>query len=474
MQRRRGSGQSSKGQSTIGPGARKLSASTSLQQKIDSLTDELNEEREQRKAAADLLNVISRSGFDLQTVLDTLVESATRLCEADHAWLFQRNGDVFRWLASFGHATEVHSRIRKHFDNHVISVDRGSVVGRAALEARVINISDVLADPDYKYGDAQKIGGYRSVLGVPLWSKGGVVGAIFVGKIVPQPFTQKQIETVTNFAAQAVIAIDNTQLLTDLRESLARQTATSELLQVITSSPGNLTPVFNKMLENASRICEANFGTLVLEEAASEGSFRVVAMHNAPPEWAEKRTREPVFKPGPLNNVAIVKRSGQAQHIPDLRLDRSYLEGEPAAVAIANVGGARTLAVVPLLKENDVIGVFGMYRQEVRPFTDAQMHLLADFAAQAVIAIENARLLSELNTLNQKLEQRVAEQVNEIERMSKLRRFLPPQVADLIVASGAEKQLESHRREITALFCDLRGFTGFSESADPEDVMSLT
>ena len=174
-----------------------------------------------------------------------------------------------------------------------------------------------------------------------------------------------------------------------------------------------------------------------------------------------------------MNNVAIVKRTGQAQHIPDLRLDPSYREGEPAAVAIADVGGARTLAVVPLLKKNEVIGVFGMYRQEVRPFSDEQINLLANFAAQAVIAIENARLLNELNNLNQKLEQRVAYQVSEIERMGKLRRFLPPQVADLIVASGAEKQLESHRGEITALFCDLRGFTGFSESADPEDVMSL-
>ena len=148
------------------------------------------------------------------------------------------------------------------------------------------------------------------------------------------------------------------------------------------------------------------------------------------------------------------------------------LEG-PATAAIVELAGARTFLNVPMLKDNELIGTIGIYRQEVHPFTDKQIELVQNFAAQAVIAIENARLLNDLNKLNQQLEQRVADQVSEIERMGKLRRFLPPQVADLIVASGTEKQLESHRREITALFCDLRGFTGFSESSDPEDVMAL-
>jgi adenylate cyclase len=161
-------------------------------------------------------------------------------------------------------------------------------------------------------------------------------------------------------------------------------------------------------------------------------------------------------------------------HIADLAEERDYIErNNEGMIAAVELGGVRTHVVVPMLKDNELIGTFHLSRQEVRPFTDKQIALVTNFAAQAVIAIENARLLAELRDLNQQLEQRVADQVGEIERMGRLRRFLPPQVADLIVASGTEKQLEGHRREITALFCDLRGFTGFTESADAEDVMAL-
>jgi adenylate cyclase len=168
-------------------------------------------------------------------------------------------------------------------------------------------------------------------------------------------------------------------------------------------------------------------------------------------------------------------------HVADIAADRGYIElRTPEIVAAVELGGVRTLLAVPMLKENELIGAFTLLRQEIRPFTDKQIALVQNFATQAVVAIENARLLSELRQrtqeiakLNQQLEERVADQVGEIERMGRLRRFLPPQVADLIVASGTEKQLESHRREITALFCDLRGFTGFSETSDPEDVMAL-
>src|SRR5215831_10373146 len=230
--------------------------------KLTLIARELKEARQQQAATTDVLKVISRSTFDLQTVLDTLVESAVRLCDADHAWLFQREGEFFRWVASYGHATDVHERIRDYFRTLPVPVDRGSVTGRTALEAKVVQVPDVLADPEYTWSEAQKLGGYRAALGVPLLRKGHVVGVIFVAKTVPQPFTAKQIELVTTFADQAVIAIENTRLLNDLSESLEQQTAASQVLQVISSSSGELEPVFQAILASATRTCDAKFGLL--------------------------------------------------------------------------------------------------------------------------------------------------------------------------------------------------------------------
>ena len=232
------------------------------------------------------------------------------------------------------------------------------------------------------------------------------------------------------------------------------------------------------MLENAVRICDATFGNIYRWEG---DAVHLVASHNTPLAYAEHRRRSPLRfdqMPESLRRMVATKAPIQVEDI--LALSDDVEKRNPVVVAGVELGGQRTALNVPMLKENKLVGAFIVSRQEVRPFTDKQIDLVKNFAAQAVIAIENARLLNELRErtnevekLNQQLEQRVADQVGEIERMSRLRRFLPPQVADLIVASGSEKQLESHRREITALFCDLRGFTGFTESADAEDVMAL-
>jgi adenylate cyclase len=323
-----------------------------------------------------------------------------------------------------------------------------------------------------------ELGGIRTVLDVPMVKESELIGAFILSRQEVRPFTEKEIELVKNFAAQAVIAIENARLLNELRESLQEQTATSEVLQVISSSPGDLEPVFATMLEKAVRICDAKFGNVYRRDG---DRFQLVATHNAPPGYAEARKRLPQNGLNPksvLGRMAAVKA---VVHVADASLDAGYVEKRvPELVLAVEVGGLRTGLAVPMVKENELIGALTLCRQEVRPFTDKQIELVQNFAAQAVIAIENARLLKELRErtneiekLNQQLEQRVADQVGEIERMGRLRRFLPPQVADLIVASGTEKQLESHRREITALFCDLRGFTGFTESADAEDVMAL-
>jgi GAF domain-containing protein/CheY-like chemotaxis protein len=374
------------------------------------LLNELRESLQQQTATADVLKVISRSTFDLQAVLDTLVESATRLCDADHAWLFQREGDSLRWVASYGHATDVHARIRDFFKTRLAPVERGSVSGRAAQEGRVVHVPDVLVDPEYTWGDAQKIGGYRAALGVPLLRQGVVVGVIFVAKTVPQPFTAQQIELVTTFADQAVIAIENTRLLNELRqrtddlsEALEQQTATSEVLQVISSSPGELEPVFQAMLEKASDICEAKFGVLQLLEG---DGFRAVALHGVPPAYAERR-HESVLRPGPEHPLGRVRRTKQTVHVADI-----LAEPKSARGGLAELAGARTILNVPMLRENDLIGVISIYRQEIRPFTEKHIELVQNFAAQAVIAIENTRLLNELrqrtDDLSEALEQQTA------------------------------------------------------------------
>ena len=451
------------------------------------LLNELRQSLEQQTATADVLQVISRSPGDLEPVFATMLEQAVRICEASFGSMVLREGEMFRRVAIHDAPPEF---VDFHESRPTLRLSDAFALDQILRTKQAVQIGDAqVGEPDTPIA---KYGGARALLTVPLLKENEVIGALGVYRQEVRLFSDKQIALVENFAAQAVIAIENARLLnelrqrtTDLTEALEQQTATSEVLQVISSSPGALEPIFAAMLEKAVRICDANFGNIYRWDSETA---HLVAAHNTPPAFAEYRRRFPHHQPNPKLGIGRMFATKETLHVADATAASAYVEQrDPSAVAAVELGGVRSYIAVPMLKEGELVGGFTLCRQEVRPFADKQIALVQNFAAQAVIAIENARLLKELRErteqveaqsqevvkLNQQLEHRVADQVGEIERMSRLRRFLPPQVADLIVASGSEKQLESHRREITALFCDLRGFTGFSESADPEDVMTL-
>jgi GAF domain-containing protein len=379
---------------------------------VQARTRDLSESLQQQTATADVLKVISRSTFDLDAVFETLVQSAAQLCRADKAAILRLVDNKFHIAATHGFPAQ----FKEYMLAHPLGVDRGSIVGRAALERRTVQIPDILADPEFTITESQKRGGFRTVLGVPLMREGNPIGALFLTRGVVELFAQQQIDLVTTFADQAVIAIENVRLFDevqartrDLSESLQQQTATADVLKVISNSSGDLQPVFDAMLANATRICEARFGMMLLVE---EDGVRCVALHNAPPAFAELRRREPVIHPGPETAMGRLLATRRTVHIEDSMAERAYIEGDPVRRANADLAGARTIVAVPMLKDSTVIGAIGIFHQEVRPFTDKQIELVTGFASQAVIAIENARLLNELRhrtrDLTESLQQQTA------------------------------------------------------------------
>jgi len=446
------------------------------------LLNELRRSLEQQTATADVLRVISASPGELAPVFQGILENATRLCEANFGNMFLREGNGFRTVAIHSPPSAYTEWYERHPFLEPTKEYPHSNLARLIETKKILHNADLRLDRGYLEGYPQVVAlvddaGARTDVLVPMLKEDQLIGAIVIYRTEVRPFNETQIELVQNFAAQAVIAIEKARLLSELRQrttdltvSLEQQTAMSDVLKIISSSPSDLQPVFQAILANATRLCDAKFAALSLYDGEV---LRRAASFN-------EHLREQSWRPHPRSGAAKMVRTKQPVQISDLRTSPAYLEGDPTVMDIADRRGARTLLLVPMLKDAALVGLIGIYRREVQPFTEKQIALVQNFAAQAVIAIENTRLFNELRErteevvkLNQQLEKRVADQVNEIERMGRLRRFLPQQVADLIVASGTEKQLESHRREITALFCDLRGFTGFSESSDPEDVMAL-
>jgi signal transduction histidine kinase len=356
------------------------------------LKKKLAESLEQQTATADILRVISSSPTDIQPVLDSMVASSARLCEALDATIMLRDGDI---VVPSAHAGPIGVPFGAQQP-----LNRQWVTGRAVLEARTIHVPDLLHSDEYPLGrELARRRGHRATLVVPLLRDGKAIGAILVRRREARPFTANQIKLLETFADQAVIAIENVRLFDEvqartreLSEALEQQTATSEVLSVISNSPGELKAVFQAMLANAVRICGANFGNLYLREAEQ---FRIAAAHNTPPAMIEARRRMPIRTDTKMP-VSRVIRTKQTVHILDMRAEEAYLERDPLAVAAVELGGVRTLVIVPMLKEQEVIGTITIFRQEVRPFTDKQIELVSNFAKQAVIAIENARLLNEL------------------------------------------------------------------------------
>jgi two-component system, NtrC family, sensor kinase len=356
---------------------------------VARLARERDKLQQQQTAMAEILDVMSNSPTDLVPVFDSILSNATRLCDGNLAGLWRYDGQFLIGAAQYNASTEFVDK----YIGMKIELSRSGPARLAALERRTVHVADITAEP----GFSPKILQFeraRTVLAVPLLRKTELVGVIAIWRREVRPFNEQQIALVQTFAAQAAIAIENTRLLSELRESLHQQTATADVLKVISSSAGELQPVFKTMLAKAVELCEASFGAMWLVDG--EG-YRTAAMHGDLPQAYLKQWRSGTLHL-PRTDIPLVRatRSRKTVHTPDMRNEPAYLDGDPLAVSAADIGGIRTLITVPMRKDNEAIGAITIYRREVRPFTDKQIDLVESFAAQAVIAIENTRLLNEL------------------------------------------------------------------------------
>ena len=368
---------------------------------VQARSRELSESLEQQTATADVLKVISRSTFDLQTVLNTLIESAVRLCEADGGAITRQKGQLFYRTAFYGLPHELLELTK----DVPVEPGRGTAMGRALLEGEVVQIPDVMDDPEYTWTDVQKLGAFRTILGVPLMREGTPTGVLSLLRNRVQPFSEKQIELVTTFADQAVIAIENVRLFEEvqarsreLAEALEQQTATSEILGVIAASPTNVEPVLRTVAESACRLCEAYDSVIALRE---HDRLRIRAHHGPIPvdfaEWPIGR--------GWVTGRAFVDR--EPVHVHDLQASvDEFPDGSTFALRL----GHRTMLAVPLMRKGEAIGALSLRRTEVKPFTDKQIELVSTFADQAVIAIENVRLFDEVQARSRELSESLEQQ----------------------------------------------------------------
>src|SRR5712692_10348370 len=366
-----------------------------LQAKNANLTEAL----EQQTATSEILRVISQSPTDVQPVFDAVAESAARLCESLDAHIFRRDGDLLRLVAH-------HGSIPIQF---TLPLVRGTANGRAVLDGRAVHVVDMQTEVDgFPEGseNARRMG-HRTTLNVPLMREGVAIGAIGVRRNEALLFTERQVALLQTFADQAVIAIENARLFKELEErnselrvALEQQTATSELLRVIGRSTFDLQPVFEALAENAIRLCAAERAFIWRPDGQV---LRPVVIHNATPALREFAERNPI-PPGRNSGAARAALERRTVHIPDALADPDYTFGA------RQVDPIRTVLAIPMLRADELLGVIAIYRLEVRPFTDSQIALMETFADQAAIAIENARLLTELQTKNADLTEALEQQ----------------------------------------------------------------
>ena len=374
------------------------------------LLEELRESLQQQTATADVLKVISRSAFDLQTVLDTLTHSAANLCEAENAWIFRRFGEIYRFSASFGFSETSHTRIKEFLSPLDVKPGPGTMIGRTAKACEPVQIVDVLRDEEYSWGELQKIAGYRSVMGVPLLRDGETIGILALSRTEVRPFTEKQVELATTFADQAVIAIENVRLFeevqartTELQQSLEYQTATSDVLGVISRSPNEIQPVFDAIVHTTKRLCEADDAHIFRLE---DGEYKLVAHLNS--EMAKYLTEYLLSHPirhGEKGSVTARAASClRPVHVPDTTADPEYDKG-----LIGQAG--RSVLAVPLVRNDTAIGVITVQREVNRPFTQKQIGLVSTFADQAVISINNVELFDTVETRSRELRESLDQQI---------------------------------------------------------------
>src|SRR5262249_379046 len=411
------------------------------------LLNELRESLQQQTATADVLKVISRSAFDLQAVLDTLVESAVRLCDAESAHIFRRTGTIYELAACRGYSREY----EEHMRGRQLAPGRDSLVGRIALDGKVVHIPDVMDDPEYNQPESQKLGRWRTMLGVPLLREGVPIGALTLTRSNVRPFTDRQIELLNTFADQAVIAIENVRLFDEvqarteeLTEALEHQTATSEVLNVISRSPTDAQPVFDAIVESAARLCGALFSIVWLYDGEL---LRVAATHNFTPEVLNK-----LFKtyPKPPDRSTAAGRAvldGKIAHLPPLLGAPEY------STDLAPAGNGRAWFGVPMRREGNPVGAISLGKAEPVPFSEREIQLLTTFADQAVIAIENVRLFDEIQDKNRQLQsasehksQFLASMSHELRTPRNANSCLTEMMVTNASRFGTEKALEPLRR----------------------------